>query len=110
MKGSEKADIADVFVFRSQSEQLIQPEKAYGIPPEQIVGSSGKLEFELRDGKLVLVKLPELNFIDDKAGKPAGIHQFVGRRPTLAFGNSDGDLQMLQWTAAGSGPRFASWV
>ena len=82
-------------------------EKVYGIPPEQVIGSSGKLTFELRDGKPVLVKLPELNFIDDKAGKPVGIQQHVGRRPILAFGNSDGDLQMLQWTVAGSGARFA---
>jgi hypothetical protein len=82
-------------------------EKVYGIPPEQVIGSSGKLTFELRDGKPVLVKLPEINFIDDKAGKPVGIQQNIGRRPILAFGNSDGDLQMLQWTAAGSGARFA---
>ena len=82
-------------------------EKVYGIPPEQVIGSSGKLTFELRDGKPVLVKLPEINFIDDKAGKPVGIQQHVGRRPILAFGNSDGDLQMLQWTVAGSGARFA---
>ena len=82
-------------------------ERVYGIPPEQVIGSSGKLTFELRDGKPVLVKLPEINFIDDKAGKPIGIQQNIGRRPILAFGNSDGDLQMLQWTVAGSGARFA---
>jgi hypothetical protein len=82
-------------------------EKVYGIPPEQVVGSSIKTKFELRDGKPVLVRLPEVNFIDDKAGKPVGIHQYIGRRPTAAFGNSDGDLQMLQWTAAGKGARFA---
>ena len=82
-------------------------EKTYGIPPEQVVGSSGKLTFELRDGTPVLVKLPEINFIDDKAGKPVGIQMHIGRRPIAAFGNSDGDLQMLQWTAAGSGARFA---
>ena len=81
-------------------------EKVYGIPPEQVVGSSIKTSFEMRDGKPVLVRLPELNFVDDKAGKPVGIHQHIGRRPILAFGNSDGDLQMLQWTAAGSGPRL----
>ena len=62
--------------------------------------------YELRDGKPVLVRLPEIDFIDDKAGKPVGIHKFIGRRPIAAFGNSDGDLQMLQWTAAGTGPRF----
>jgi hypothetical protein len=82
-------------------------ERVYGIPPEQVIGSSGKLKFELRDGKPVLVKLPELNFIDDKEGKPAGIQQHIGRRPIAAFGNSDGDLQMLQWTTAGTGARFA---
>lgn len=85
-------------------------ERVYGIPPEQVVGSSGKVKFELRDGKPVLVKLSEIQFVDDKAGKPAGIHQFIGRRPLMAFGNSDGDLQMLQWTAAGTGPRFCLYV
>lgn len=85
-------------------------EKVYRIPPEQVIGSSGKLKFELRDGKPVLVKLPEIDFIDDKAGKPVAIQKFIGRRPIAAFGNSDGDLQMLQWTTAGSGPRFALHV
>jgi hypothetical protein len=85
-------------------------EKVYGIPPEQVIGSSGKTRFEMRDGKPVLVKLPEINFIDDKTGKPVGIQQHIGRRPIAAFGNSDGDLQMLQWTAAGSGPRFCLYV
>jgi phosphoglycolate phosphatase-like HAD superfamily hydrolase len=85
-------------------------EKVYGIPPEQVVGSSGKLKFELRDGKPVLVKLPEIDFIDDKEGKPVAINKFIGRRPILAFGNSDGDLEMLQWTAAGSGARFMGLV
>ncbi len=78
-------------------------ERVYGIPPEQVVGSSIKTEFEIRDGSPVLVRLAEINFIDDKAGKPVGINQHIGRRPILAFGNSDGDLQMLQWTAAGNG-------
>ena len=85
-------------------------ERVYGIPPEQVIGSSGKLKFELRNGKPVLVKLPEIDFIDDKAGKPAGINKFIGRRPIAAFGNSDGDLQMLQWTAAGGGARFMGLV
>jgi len=85
-------------------------EKVYGIPPEQVVGSSVKTKFELRDGKPVLVRLPELNFYDDKDGKPVGIHQHIGRRPIAAFGNSDGDLQMLLWTTAGSGARFALLV
>jgi hypothetical protein len=81
-------------------------EKVYGIPPEQVIGSSIKTRFELSEGKPVLVRLPEINFIDDKAGKPVGIHMHIGRRPIAAFGNSDGDLQMIQWTTAGSGARF----
>ena len=85
-------------------------EKVYGIPPEQVVGSSIKTKFEMRDGKPVLMRLPEVDFIDDKEGKPVGIHKFIGRRPILAFGNSDGDHQMLQWTAAGSGARFMGLV
>jgi phosphoglycolate phosphatase-like HAD superfamily hydrolase len=75
-------------------------EKTYGIPPEQVVGSSGKLKYELKDGEPVLLKLPEVNFIDDKSGKPIGIEQFIGRRPVAAFGNSDGDYEMLRWTTA----------
>jgi len=81
-------------------------EGVYGIPPEQVVGSSIKTKFEMRKGQPVLVRLPEVNFIDDKAGKPVGINQHIGRRPIAAFGNSDGDLQMLQWTAAGKGARY----
>jgi hypothetical protein len=88
--------------------EFIRPwvEKTYGVPPEQVVGSYGKLKYELRDDKPVLVKLPEINFIDDKAGKPVGIQQFIGRRPIAAFGNSDGDYEMLRWTTAGSGQRL----
>jgi len=85
-------------------------ESVYGIPPEQVIGSSIKTEFELRDNTPVLVRLPEINFIDDKAGKPVAINQHIGRRPIAAFGNSDGDLQMLQWATAGSGARFALLV
>jgi len=81
-------------------------EPVYGIPPEQVVGSSIKTKFEMRNGQPVLVRLPEINFIDDKAGKPVGINQHIGRRPIAAFGNSAGDLQMLQWTAAGKGARY----
>ncbi len=81
-------------------------EKVYGIPPEQVVGSSIKLKFDIRDGKPVLTRLPDIDFVDDGPGKPVGIQKFIGRRPIAAFGNSDGDLQMLQWTAAGAGPRF----
>jgi hypothetical protein len=85
-------------------------ERVYGIPPEQIVGSSLKAAYEVRDGKPVIVKLPELNFIDDKAGKPVGIHQHIGRRPIFAAGNSDGDFQMLEWTTSGEGARFGLLV
>jgi hypothetical protein len=81
-------------------------EKVYGIPPEHVVGSSVKLKLEMRDGKPVLMRLPEIDFIDDGPGKPVGIQKFIGRRPIAAFGNSDGDLQMLQWTATGKGPGF----
>jgi len=81
-------------------------ERVYGIPPEQVVGSSITVEFAMRESGPVLVRLSEIDFIDDKAGKPVGIHKFIGRRPILAFGNSDGDLQMLQWTTAGDGKRL----
>jgi hypothetical protein len=81
-------------------------ERIYGIPPEQVIGSSIKTRFEMSEVSPVLVRLPEINFIDDKAGKPVGIHMHIGRRPIAAFGNSDGDLQMLQWTTAGPGKRF----
>jgi phosphoglycolate phosphatase-like HAD superfamily hydrolase len=82
-------------------------ETVYGIPPEQVVGSSITVRFDLRDGVPALIREPQLDFIDDKAGKPVGIHKFIGRRPIAAFGNSDGDLQMLQWTVAGDGARLA---
>jgi phosphoglycolate phosphatase-like HAD superfamily hydrolase len=82
-------------------------ERVYGVPPEQVVGSSGKLNFELRDGKPLLMKLPELNFNDDETGKPVGIQMHIGRQPIAAFGNSDGDLQMLEWARGGGGVRFA---
>ena len=85
-------------------------EEVYGVPPEQVVGSSIQTRFEMRDGRPVLVRLPKLQFLDDKAGKPVGIHQFIGRRPIAAFGNSDGDLQMLQWTTGSEGPRFGLLV
>ena len=81
-------------------------EEVYGIPPEQVIGSSIKTVFEMRSTGPVIKRLPEIDFIDDKAGKPVAIHKFIGRRPIAAFGNSDGDLQMLQWTAAGGGARL----
>jgi hypothetical protein len=79
---------------------------SYGIPPEQIVGSSIKTKFEIRDGKPIIWRLPEMEFIDDGPGKPEGISRFIGRKPIMAFGNSDGDLQMLQYTTMEKGPRF----
>jgi hypothetical protein len=85
-------------------------EKVYGIPPEQVIGSSIKTKYEIRDGKPVLIRLPELNFIDDKAGKPVGINAHIGRRPIAAFGNSDGDQQMLEWTQGGTGARLMALV
>jgi haloacid dehalogenase-like hydrolase len=81
-------------------------ERVYGVPPEQVIGSSIKTLYEFRDGQPVLMRLPEVNFIDDKDGKPVGINEVIGRRPIAAFGNSDGDQQMLEWTAAGRGARL----
>ena len=100
------------FIVSGGGIEFMRPwtEKTYGIPPEQVVGSSVKTKFELRDGQPVLVRLPELNFNDDKGGKPVGINRHIGRRPIAAFGNSDGDLQMLQYTGAGSGARFCLYV
>jgi phosphoserine phosphatase len=97
------------FIVSGGGAEFMRPwtEKVYGIPPEQVIGSSIKTKFEMRDGKPVLVRLPEINFIDDKAGKPVGINSQIGRRPIAAFGNSDGDLEMLQWATAGEGARLA---
>ena len=100
------------FIVSGGGIEFMRPwvESVYGIPPEQVIGSSIKTKFEMRDGKPVLVRLPEVNFIDDKAGKPVGINAHIGRRPIAAFGNSDGDLEMLQWTTAGKGARLALLV
>jgi hypothetical protein len=100
------------FIVSGGGIEFMRPwtEKVYGIPPEQVVGSSGKTKFEMRDGTPVLLKLPAVNFIDDKDGKPVGINEHIGRRPVMAFGNSDGDLQMLQWTSASGGSRYCLYV
>tara|TARA_S200002703_G_scaffold103529_1_gene89784 strand:+ start:1649 stop:2656 length:1008 start_codon:yes stop_codon:yes gene_type:complete len=100
------------FIVSGGGIEFMRPwvESVYGIPPEQVVGSSIKTRFELRDGQPVLVRLPEIDFVDDKAGKPVGINSHIGRRPLLASGNSDGDLQMLQYTAAGAGPRLMLYL
>ena len=101
------------FIVSGGGIEFMRPwtERIYGIPPEQVVGSSGVTRYELRpDGTPVLLKEPKIQFIDDGPGKPEGINQFIGRRPVFAFGNSDGDQQMLEWTAAGSGARFMGLV
>ena len=101
------------FIVSGGGVEFMRPwmEKVYGIPPEQVVGSSGVVKFQAgADGKPELMKTAKIEFIDDGPGKPAGINRFIGRRPIFAFGNSDGDLQMLQWTAASEGARFAGLV
>jgi phosphoserine phosphatase len=100
------------FIVSGGGVEFMRPwaERVYGIPPEQVVGSAWKMKLEVRDGKPVLVKLPEIDLVDDKEGKPVGIQSRIGRRPIAAFGNSDGDLQMLEWTMAGDGARFALFV
>lgn len=100
------------FIVSGGGVEFMRPwaERVYGVPPEQVIGSSIKTKFEMREGQPALVRLPELNFVDDGAGKPVGIQMQIGRRPIAAFGNSDGDLQMLQWTAAGKGARFCLYV
>jgi phosphoserine phosphatase len=96
------------FIVSGGGADFLRPwaERVYGIPPEQVIGSQIQLAFDERDGKPVLVREPKIAFIDDKAGKPVGIQRHIGRHPILAFGNSDGDLQMLQWTTSGPGPRL----
>ncbi len=100
------------FIVSGGGIEFMRPwtEKVYGIPPEQVVGTSGGLKYELQDGKPALVKLPTLVHNDDKEGKPVGIQRHIGRRPIAAFGNSDGDLQMLLWTCIADGPRFCLYV
>jgi hypothetical protein len=101
------------FIVSGGGVEFMRPwvETAYGIPPEQVVGSSGVVKFETdAAGKPRLIKLTKVEFVDDGPGKPVGINRFIGRRPIFAFGNSDGDLEILQWTVAGAGPRFAGLV
>jgi phosphoserine phosphatase len=96
------------FIVSGGGIEFMRPwtERIYGVPSEQVIGSSIKTRFEMRDGRPILFRLPEINFIDDKAGKPVGINEHIGHRPIAAFGNSDGDLEMLQWTTMGGGVRF----
>jgi len=100
------------FIVSGGGIEFMRPwtEKVYGVPPEQVVGSSIKTKYEVRDGKPVLVRLPGLNFMNDKDGKPIGINSHIGRRPIAAFGNSDGDLQMLQWTCLARQSGFCLYV
>jgi len=107
-----RANGFQTFIVSGGGIEFMRPwtERVYGIPPAQVVGSSIVTRFEMQDGRSVLVRQPKLNFIDDKAGKPVGIHQHIGQRPILAFGNSDGDLQMLQYTTGGNGKRLGLLV
>jgi len=107
-----RANDFKTFIVSGGGIEFMRPwtEKVYGIPPEQVVGSSIKTKYEMRDGKPALIRLPKIDFIDDKAGKPVGINSHIGRRPIAAFGNSDGDRQMLEWTQAGGGARLMMLV
>jgi len=100
-----RANDFKTFIVSGGGIEFMRPwtDRIYGVPPEQVVGSSIKTRFEMRDSTPILFRLPEINFIDDKAGKPIGINAHIGRRPIAAFGNSDGDLEMLQWTTLGTG-------
>lgn len=100
------------YIVSGGSVDFMRPwaEKVYGIPPEQVIGTSFKMKFEIRNGKPVVVQIPEIFLKNDNAGKPIAIYQYIGRRPIASFGNSDGDLQMMQWTTGGSGLRFALFV
>jgi phosphoglycolate phosphatase-like HAD superfamily hydrolase len=104
-----RANGFSTFIVSGGSVEFMRPwaEKAYGIPPEQVIGSQQEVKFEMKDGKPVLTRGPNFEFVDDGPGKPVGIYRHIGKRPIAAFGNSDGDLQMLQVTAAGQGKRLA---
>jgi hypothetical protein len=107
-----RANRFKTFIVSGGGVEFMRPwtERVYGVPPEQVVGSSIKTKFQIRDGKPELFRLPEVNFIDDGPGKPVGINEFIGRRPIAAFGNSDGDLEMLQWTTMAGGARLGMIV
>jgi haloacid dehalogenase-like hydrolase len=107
-----KANGFKPYILSGGGAEFIRPwsERVYGIPPEHVIGSSILTKFEMRDSKPVLMRLPKIDFLDNKEGKPVGIEMRIGRRPIAAFGNSDGDLQMLQWTAAGTGARFCLYA
>ena len=107
-----RANDFKTFIVSGGGIEFMRPmtQAVYGIPPEQVIGSSIKTQYEKKDGKPVLMRLPEINFIDDKTGKPVGINMYIGRRPIAAFGNSNGDVQMLEWTGAGEGARLMGLV
>ena len=107
-----KANEFDVFIVSGGGIEFMRPwtESVYGIPPQNVVGSSIKTKYEIQDGKPVIMREAAVDFIDDKEGKPIGINSHIGKRPIAAFGNSDGDFQMLQWTTAGDGRRFGLLV
>lgn len=107
-----RANQFKTFIVSGGGIEFMRPwvEEVYGIPKDQVVGSSIKTKFEIVDGEPQIIRLPEIDFIDDKAGKPVGIYRFIGRRPIFCSGNSDGDLQMMQWTAAGPGSRFMLYL
>ncbi|AWN42323.1 HAD family hydrolase [Methylobacterium durans] len=106
--GYLRANGFKTFIVSGGGVEFMRPwtNRVYGVPPEQVVGSSIKTRFEMRDGRPELLRLAQMNFIDDKAGKPVGINEYIGRRPIAAFGNSDGDLEMLQWTTMSAGARL----
>jgi hypothetical protein len=106
--GYLRANGFKTFIVSGGGIEFMRPwsQRVYGVPPEQVIGSSIKTRYETHAGAPVLVRLPELDFVDDKAGKPVGIHMHIGRRPVAAFGNSDGDFEMLEWTTSGPGPRL----
>jgi phosphoserine phosphatase len=103
-----RANSFKTYIVSGGGVEFMRPwtERVYGIPPEQVVGSRARMKYESRDGAPVLLRLPEIDLVDDKAGKPVGIQQVIGRRPTIAFGNSDGDFEMLEWTTRGPGARL----
>jgi hypothetical protein len=96
------------FIVSGGGVEFMRPwtERVYGVPPEQVIGSRAKVQYDVKDGQPALRRLAAVDLVNDKAGKPVGIHQAIGRRPIAAFGNSDGDFEMLEWTTSAAGPRF----
>ncbi len=107
-----RANEFKIYIVSAGGIEFMRPwtEKTYGIPPENVFGSSIKTKYEVREGTPVIIRLPEIDFINDKEGKPVSILKFIGKRPIAAFGNSDGDFEMLEWTTAGAGARLGMLV